>query len=69
MNTDLMFSSKTDLRATPQYFFDQLNNEFGFTLDPCATDENHKCDKYYTIKEDGLRQSRDNEIVFCNPPY
>jgi site-specific DNA-methyltransferase (adenine-specific) len=52
MNTDLMFSSKTDLRATPQDFYDQLNNEFEFTLDPCATDENHKCGKYYTIKED-----------------
>ena len=64
-----MFSSKTDLRATPQEFYDQLNNEFWFTLDPCATDENHKCEKYYTKEQDGLKQSRDNEIVFCNPPY
>lgn len=64
-----LFTSNTDLRATPQDFYDQLNEEFGFTLDPCATHENHKCDKYYTKEQDGLVQSRDNEIVYCNPPY
>lgn len=64
-----MFSSKTDLWATPQSFFDELNNEFHFTLDPCATSENHKCERYYTEREDGLKQSWDNEVVFCNPPY
>jgi site-specific DNA-methyltransferase (adenine-specific) len=52
MNTDLMFSSKTDLRATPQAFFDKLDSEFHFTLDPCATRENAKCEKYFTEKED-----------------
>ena len=51
MVSQCMFTSKTDLRATPQDFYDKLNKEFNFTLDPCATDENHKCDKYYT-KED-----------------
>lgn len=69
MNTELMFSSKTDLWATPQDFFNKLNNEFWFTLDPCSTEDNHKCDKYYTKEQDGLKQSRDNEIVYCNPPY
>lgn len=69
MNTDLMFSSKTDLRATPQNFYDKLDEEFHFTLDPCATHENHKCEKYYTKEEDWLKQNRDNEIVYCNPPY
>ena len=51
-----MFSSKSDEWETPQELFDELNKEFNFTLDPCATDENHKCEKYYTIKEDGLIQ-------------
>lgn len=64
-----MFTSNTDLWATPQYFYNKLNEEFWFTLDPCATHENHKCDKYYTKEQDGLRQSWDNEKVFCNPPY
>ncbi len=56
MNTALMFSSETDLWATPQDFFDRLDDEFHFTLDPCATPENAKCDKYFTVKEDGLKQ-------------
>ena len=33
MNTELMFSSKTDLWETPKDLFDKLNNEFHFTLD------------------------------------
>lgn len=64
-----MFSSKTDLWATPQDFFDSLNKEFGFTLDPCATPENAKCNKFYTKEIDGLKQNWEGETVFCNPPY
>jgi phage N-6-adenine-methyltransferase len=64
-----MFSSKSDEWETPQELFDELNKEFNFTLDPCATDENHKCEKYYTIKEDGLIQDWSGEVVFVNPPY
>ncbi len=69
MNTALMFSSKTDEWETPQDFFDELDKEFHFTLDPCATHENAKCKKYYTVKEDGLKQDWQGETVFCNPPY
>lgn len=63
------FSSQTNEWSTPHDFYSQLDAEFKFTLDPCATDENHKCDKYYTIKQNGLERTWDNEIVFCNPPY
>jgi site-specific DNA-methyltransferase (adenine-specific) len=69
MNTELMFSSKTDLWSTPQAFFNELNKEFNFTLDPCANKENAKCEKYYTKEDNGLIQDWKNEIVFCNPPY
>lgn len=65
----MMFSSATDMWATPQSFFDELNNEFHFTLDPCATKANAKCNKFYTIDEDGLQQDWKGEVVFCNPPY
>lgn len=57
MNTEVMFSSATDLWATPQSFFDQLNAEFHFNLDPCATPENAKCKKFFTKEVDGLRQN------------
>ena len=69
MNTEVMFSSKTDQWATPQYFYDELNNEFNFTLDACADEYNHKCKKYFTKEIDGLKQSWLGERVFCNPPY
>ncbi len=69
MNTYVMFSSKTDQWETPQDLFDELNNEFGFTLDPCADDNNHKCKKYFTKEIDGLSQCWKGESVFCNPPY
>lgn len=69
MNNDVFFSCKTDEWSTPTEFYTKLNDEFGFTLDPCATNENHKCEKYYTINDNGLRYSWANEIVFCNPPY
>ena len=64
-----MFSSKSNEWQTPQDFFEKLNKKFKFTLDPCATHENHKCDKYYTIEEDGLSKSWKGETVFVNPPY
>ena len=64
-----LFSSNSNEWATPKDLFNDLNKKFNFTLDPCANDENHKCDKYYTIKEDGLKQEWEGECVFCNPPY
>ena len=53
-NIQACLSSKTDNWATPQDFFDKLNEEFHFTLDPCANKENHKCDLFYTKEQDGL---------------
>jgi len=69
VNKEVMFSSATGVWATPQDFFDSLDAEFNFTLDPCANDENHKCEKYFTEAEDGLAQDWAGERVFCNPPY
>lgn len=64
-----MVSSKTNEWYTPHAFYNYLDSIYNFTLDPCATDDNHKCDKYYTIKDDGLSKSWAGETVFMNPPY
>ena len=69
MNKDLFFSSKTDLWATPAGFFTDLDAEFHFNLDPCATPENAKCKRYFTAEQDGLKQDWGGMKVFCNPPY
>ena len=65
----VMFSSDSAEWETPQPFFDKLDSEFHFTLDPCATDKNHKCLKYFTKKDNGLEKSWGNHRVFVNPPY
>ena len=62
-------TSERDDWETPQALFDELDAFFHFTLDPCSTHENAKCEKHYTIEEDGLAQSWAGEVVFCNPPY
>lgn len=68
MNSAVFYSSKTDMWATPQDFFDALDAEFHFTLDACAVKENAKCEAYYTPEQDGLDQPWTGR-VWCNPPY
>lgn len=67
--TDILFSSAKDDWETPQDFFDKLNKEFHFNLDPCADKNNHKCDCYFTKEDDGLSKDWSGHTVFCNPPY
>ena len=69
MVSKVLFSSETDQWATPGKLFDKLNKEFGFDLDPCADENNHKCPKYFTKEVDGLTQNWGGHTVFCNPPY
>lgn len=68
MNNDMMFSSKTDLWATPQDFFDALDKEFRFETDVCALPENAKCARYSTPDQNGLVQEWTG-VCWCNPPY
>lgn len=78
MNTELHFSSKTNERATPQVFYDQLNKKHNFNLDPCSTIDNHKCFYFLTEADDWLASNWETywensfgikSRVFCNPPY
>lgn len=64
-----MGSRKSVEWATPQVWFDYLNLEFKFTLDPCCQHTTAKCVRHYTPAEDGLAQSWAEERVFMNPPY
>jgi phage N-6-adenine-methyltransferase len=57
-------------RATHPDYFDPWNERFGgFTLDAAASPVNAKCERYFTIEDDGLAQSWAGERVWCNPPY
>lgn len=61
----VLFQSNSDEWATPQHIFDSLDAEFNFTVDACATEQNHKCDKYYTLKENGLSQDWGGNAYFA----
>lgn len=65
----VLFSSEDMTWETPQDFFDKLDSEFNFDLDPCASHMTAKCKTYFTEDDDGLVQSWAGHTVFCNPPY
>jgi len=64
-----LYSRGSDEWETPQKLYDELDAEFDFNLDPCASKENHKCFLYYTKEDDGLKADWAGHRVFCNPPY
>ena len=68
MNTTVMFSSASDLWETPQDFFNELDAEFHFTTDVCATPENAKCEYFFTPEVDGLSMAWVGRC-WMNPPY
>ena len=64
-----MFTSNSNEWQTPSDLFQDLDEEFEFTLDPCCTKETAKCAKFFTIQDDGLKQDWSKDVVFMNPPY
>jgi len=54
---------------TPTGIWEKLSREFDFTIDVTASDKNHLLPRYYTKKEDGLKQDWTGEIVYCHPPF
>ncbi|MCI0558619.1 MAG: phage N-6-adenine-methyltransferase [Nitrososphaera sp.] len=63
------FSSSSGEWSTPQWLFDELDQKFKFTLDPCSTHSNAKCKRHFTVAENGLAQDWSGDVVFMNPPY
>lgn len=66
---DVHYSSKSNEWETPQSLYDELDGEFGFTLDPCCTPENAKCETYFTVDDGSLCRTWKDHTVFMNPPY
>lgn len=58
------------LYRTPRDFFDELNEEFHFTIDMAADQYDHLLPRYKTVEDDGRKVEHwCGERVFCNPPY
>src|SRR6266852_7570207 len=66
---EAFYSSRSEEWPSPQSFFNALNIEFRFTLDPCATRANAKCANFFTKRHNGLTHSWGTHRVFCNPQY
>lgn len=64
-----LFASTSGKWETPQHLFDILNDEFGFTLDVCATVQNAKTDNYFSLDDNGLEQDWTGNTCWMNPPY
>ena len=64
-----LFSSKSDNWPTPMEFFQKYDKLYNFTLDVCASNDNHKCARYFTVAENGLEQDWGTEVCWMNPPY
>ena len=63
-----MYTSTHCEWATPQNLFDRLNAIYRFEVDVCASVENHKCARYFSMADDGLSQEWTGHC-WMNPPY
>lgn len=66
---DGLYSSASGEWETPPALFEELDREFHFQLDVCATPENTKCLVFYTMEQDGLLQDWGRLVCWMNPPY
>lgn len=79
-----MTTKQSDSWETPQWLFDELNQEFNFNIDLCATADNSKCTKYcrdyFSNRVDknwncnglayyDVADFREFNAAFMNPPY
>lgn len=62
-------TSRNDVRRTPRALYDELDAEFGFTVDVASLPDNALCDRFFTPEDDGLTQDWTNEVCWMNPPY
>lgn len=69
---DMCNSCARNEAGTPKELWDTLNNEYGFTVDICASKWNHKTIPYLTVTHNALGRAWDwgrYSSIWCNPPY
>lgn len=69
MMDSIHFSSETIYWSTPQWLFDALDKEFGFTIDVCASEENKKCPEFFSEDDNALLKDWGVHVCWMNPPY
>lgn len=62
-------SSKRMDWETPQELFEEIDSQFHFDVDVCATAENAKLPVFFTPAQDGLSKKWAPRTCWMNPPY
>ena len=67
----LSFSCSKSMRfiRTPEDIWNRLKGEYQFTLDACASDQNHLLPRYYTAENSCLDKDWTGEVVYCHPMF
>jgi site-specific DNA-methyltransferase (adenine-specific) len=67
----LSFSCSKSMKylRIPVDIWSDLKKEFDFTIDVCASDENHLLPRYYTIEDDALTKDWNNEVAYIHPLF
>ncbi len=67
----LSFSCSKSMKflRTPPKIWVRLSSEYNFTIDLCASNDNHLVDRYYTKEIDALKQDWSNEIAYLHPLF
>ena len=54
---------------TPKDIWSELIKEFDFTIDCCASHNNHLLPRYYTIDDDCLTKDWSGEVAYIHPLF
>jgi len=62
-------SKSMEYLRTPPDIWESLSKEFPFTIDICASDDNHLLPRYYTKENDGLKHDWTGEVAYIHPLF
>tara|TARA_R100000329_G_C7532178_1_gene187769 strand:- start:90 stop:587 length:498 start_codon:yes stop_codon:yes gene_type:complete len=67
----LSFSTSKEMKwlRTPPDIWQSLCKEFNFTIDCCASHQNHLLPRYYTIEDDCLTKDWSGEVAYIHPLF
>ena len=69
-NTLSFTCSKTmEYLRTPPDIWNNLKDQFAFTIDICASDDNHLLPRYYTKENNALSKDWTGEVAYIHPLF
>lgn len=62
-------SKSMEYLRTPKDIWESLTKEFDFTIDVCASHDNHLLPRYYTIEDNSLTKDWSGEVAYIHPLF